>query len=165
MKASKIITIAAFGPASIKCIASGFLESCSQIGLTNLEGDPGRSIMLQAYCKVDGADDHWTQLDLNNCFGWSADSCNFISPPSGHFTDSCTSCHTPTDSGEDYNGNFACRGPCNAGDEVFKMFNLSECTRGLLSSIHRRQKRLSVTDTDPARLLRRKSPWKSCLLS
>lgn len=165
MKASNIIIILAFGPAGIKCIASGFLKSCSQIGLTNLEGDPGRSIMLQAYCKVEGADDYWTQLDLNNCFGWSADSCNFISPPSGHFTDSCTSCDTPTGSGEDYDGTFACHCTCNAGDEVFKMFNLGKCTRRLLSSIHPRYKTLFVTDTDSGRLLRRQSPWKSYLLS
>ncbi|KAG6354051.1 hypothetical protein INS49_005022 [Diaporthe citri] len=69
MKTSAIIVTAAVGPVGIMCIASGFLESCSQIGFTNLEGDPGRSIMLQAYCKVQGGNDHWTQLDLNTCFG------------------------------------------------------------------------------------------------
>lgn len=118
---------AALGPTGIMCIASGFLKSCSRIGLTNLEGDPGRSIMLQAYCKQKDGDDHWTQLDLNTCFGWSADTCNFNSPPSGHFTDSCTNCSTSTGGGGDFDGNFACRGPCNAGGEVFKMFNLGMC--------------------------------------
>ncbi|KAI7778066.1 hypothetical protein LA080_002641 [Diaporthe eres] len=132
MKKSTIILTAALGPVGIMCIASGFLNSCSQIGLTNLEGDAGRSIMLQAYCKVQGAGDHWTELDLNTCFGWSADTCNFISPPAGHFTDSCTSCYTSTG---DFDGTFACRGPCNAGGEAFKMFNLNDYVGNLIGDL------------------------------
>lgn len=117
------IATAVLAPAGIMCTASGFMKSCSRIGLTNLEGDPGRSIMLQAYCKV-GDDDHWTQLDLKTCFGWSADTCNFIPPQSSDFTDSCTKCYTSTGG---FDGTFGCRGPCNAGGEVFKMFNLGTC--------------------------------------
>lgn len=145
MKTSTILATAALGPVGIMCIASGFLNSCSQIGLTNLEGDAGRSIMLQAYCKVQGADDHWTELDLNTCFGWSADTCNFISPASGHFTDSCTSCYTSA--GGDFDGTFACRGPCNAGGEAFKMFNLSECMILFVSSFPGRRGISILTQT------------------
>lgn len=126
------IVVATLGPAGISCTASGFLNSCSKISLTNLEGDPGRSIMLQAYCKANnGGGDHWTELDLNTCFGWSAYSCNFESPPAGHFTDSCAHCAVPADKGDDYDGTFACRGPCNESgqpSEAFRMFNLSKCT-------------------------------------
>lgn len=128
MRFSTIMT-AAFGPAGVHCIVSGFLDSCSNVSVTNLEGDPGRSMMLQAYCKVLGADEHWTQLDLNTCFGWSADSCNFLSPPSGHFTDSCTTCfYGPSGGGDGPDGMFACRGPCNAEGEVLRMFGLSKST-------------------------------------
>lgn len=124
MKPSTIILTAALGPAGINCTASGFLESCYQINFINLEGDLGRSIMLQAHCKTAGSPDHWTQLNLNGCLDWSADTCDFRAPSSGNFTAYCPSCSAST--GADFDGTFSCRGPCDAGGEVSKTINLSK---------------------------------------
>ncbi|KAK2616054.1 hypothetical protein N8I77_002766 [Diaporthe amygdali] len=118
-----IVTLALAGTSSA---TSGFLTSCSDFALTNLNGDTGRSMMLQANCKVDQNNKIWSHLDLNTCFGWSADSCGFTYPPSGHFTDSVSSCDNNYTGGDEHFGNnFGCRGPCNGRGEVYNVFALN----------------------------------------
>ncbi|KAJ0119921.1 hypothetical protein J7T55_000771 [Diaporthe amygdali] len=75
---------------------------------------------------VDQNNKSWSQLDLNTCFGWSADSCRFTYPPSGHFTDSVSSCDNNYTGGDEHFGNnFGCRGPCNGCGEVYNVFALN----------------------------------------
>lgn len=129
MKASSITTVAALALAlaGTTFAASGFLKSCSEFALTNLNGEKGRHMMLQANCKVDDKNKNWSQLDLNTCFGWSADSCGFTYPPSGHFTDSVTKCDNNYSGGEEHFGaNFGCRGPCSGSGETYNVFALSK---------------------------------------
>lgn len=127
MKTSSITTVAALALAGTTFAASGFLKSCSELALTNLNGDKGRSMMLQANCKVNDKKKNWSQLDLNTCFGWSADSCGFTYPPSGHFTDSVSSCDNNYSGGDEHFGaNFGCRGPCSGSGEVYNVFALGK---------------------------------------
>lgn len=97
------IMTAALGPAGAHCITDNFLKSCTNVALTNLEGEPGRSIMLQAYCDPLGGAWPWTELDLNTCFGWNAEWCEFEGPAVGasHFTDRCANCSDHPSHGED----------------------------------------------------------------
>ncbi|KAH8759796.1 hypothetical protein F5883DRAFT_524745 [Diaporthe sp. PMI_573] len=125
MNTSIITTILVAALASIASAAGGFLGSCSEFAITNLNGDSGRSMMLQASCKVDNKHKNWSQLDLNSCFGWSLDSCGFTYPPSSGFTNSVGTCQNHYTGGEEHFGsNFGCFGPCNGGGSVYNVFAL-----------------------------------------
>lgn len=98
MRVSTAIIAAALGPTAIRCTASGFAKSCTNVALTNPKGEPGRSMMLQAYCEpYPGAEVYpFTELDLNTCFGWNAEWSRFEPPAASHFTDRCANCsHNP----------------------------------------------------------------------
>lgn len=119
---STITTMATLALAGTTLAASGFRGSCSEFALTNLEGDKGRKMMLQARC-----DGNWSQLDLNTCFGWSADSCGFTFPPAGHFTDTVSRCTNNFSGGDEHFGtNFGCSGPCSGHGDAFNVFDLSK---------------------------------------
>lgn len=125
MKASSIATVASIALGGTSFAARGFLKSCSDFALTNLNGDKGRSMMLQANCKVNEKKKNWSQLDLNTCFGWSSDSCGFTYPPAGHFTDTVSTCDNHYSGGEEHFGaNFGCRGPCTGSGETYNVFAL-----------------------------------------
>lgn len=122
-----IATLITLAMAGTTLAASGFLGSCSDLALTNLNGDKGRSMMLQAHCKDNKQEDSFSQLDLNTCFGWSADSCGFTYPPAGHFTDTVSSCDNNYSGGDEHFGaNFGCRGPCSGSGETYNVFALSK---------------------------------------
>lgn len=127
MKTFSITTVAALTLAGTAFAASGFLGSCTDLALTNLNGNKGRSMMLQANCKVNDNKKNWSQLDLNTCFGWSDDSCGFTYPPAGHFTDTVSSCDNHYTGGDEHFGaNFGCRGPCSGSGETYNVFALSK---------------------------------------
>lgn len=90
MKTSLITIIAAI-LVSTTFAARGFLDSCSEFTITNLNGVQGRSMMLQANCKVNGKN-NWSQVDLNGCFGWTRDACGFTYPPASGFTEAVGTC-------------------------------------------------------------------------
>lgn len=127
MKASIITTIIAAALFGLASAASGFLGSCSEFAITNLNGDSGRSMMLQASCKVDDKHKSWSQLDLNRCFGWSKDSCGFTYPPSADFTSTVSKCSNNFSGGDEHFGaNFGCYGPCSGGGNAYNVFALSK---------------------------------------
>lgn len=127
MKTSLITIIMAAILASTALAAGGFLASCSEFAITNLNGGQGRSMMLQANCKVNGNKKNWSQLDLNRCFGWTRDACGFTYPPASGFTDAVGTCSNHYTGGEEHFGaNFGCFGPCRGGGTVFNVFALSK---------------------------------------
>lgn len=127
MKSPSIATVAILALAGTTFAARGFLKSCSDFALTNLNGDKGRSMMLQANCKVNDKKKNWSQLDLNTCFGWSSDSCGFTYPPAGHFTDTVSTCDNHYSGGDEHFGaNFGCRGPCTGSGETYNVFALGK---------------------------------------
>ncbi|KAG8164539.1 hypothetical protein KVR01_006457 [Diaporthe batatas] len=107
--------------------ARGFLDSCSDFSITNLNGGQGRSMMLKAKCKVDSLHNNLSQLDLNGCFGWTRDACGFTYPPSSGLTNSVGTCTNHYSGGEEHFGaNFGCFGPCSGGGTVFNVFALNQ---------------------------------------
>lgn len=131
MKASPIVVAISLALTGTTLAADGFLKSCSNLTLSNLNGVKGRSPLLGASCKVDDTDntEEWSQLNLNACFGWSVDDCRFIFPPSGGFTDSVTGCNNTFYGGDQHFGeNFGCYGPCGGygSDEYYDVFILGK---------------------------------------
>ncbi|KAH8768268.1 hypothetical protein F5883DRAFT_70219 [Diaporthe sp. PMI_573] len=127
MKASSIAVAISLALSGTTFAADGFLESCSNFTLSDLNGVKGRSPLLGGSCKVNDTV-AWSQLNLNNCFGWSVDYCGFIFPPSGGFTDSVTGCNNTFYGGDQHFGeNFGCYGPCVGGgsDEYYDVFTLN----------------------------------------
>lgn len=128
MKASSIVAAISLALSGTTFAADGFLKSCSNLTLSNLNGVKGRSPLLGASCKVDDTE-NWSQLNLNACFGWSVDDCRFIFPPSGGFTDSVTGCNNTFYGGDQHFGeNFGCYGPCGGygSDEYYDVFILGK---------------------------------------
>lgn len=110
--------------------AGGFLDACSEIALTNLDGTGYRQMYLQANCAFPNGTKQWSELDLNHCFGWSTAVCGFtFKPIGGYFTMDVYSCDNHYTGGEEHFGsNFGCRGPCDDGGELYNVFALSKCT-------------------------------------
>lgn len=129
MKASSIAVTISLALSGTTLAADGFLDSCHSFTLANLNGVKGRSPMLGAYCKVGEDNDHFSQLNLNDCFGWSVDDCGFVFPPSGGFTSTVTGCNNTFYGGDQHFGeNFGCYGPCDGlgDDEYYDIFVLSK---------------------------------------
>lgn len=127
MKASSITTVVALALAGTTFAASDFQNSCSDIVLAHVNGNKGRSTWLSANCTGIDKKENWSKLDLNTCFGWSADSCGFTFPPSGHFTDSVSSCDIHNNGSDEPHShdNFGCHGPCSGRGETYNVFALS----------------------------------------
>lgn len=127
MKSSSIAVTITFALSGTALAADGFLESCSNFTLRDLNGVKGRSPLLGASCMVNDTV-AWSQLNLNNCFGWSVDYCGFTFPPSGGFTNTVTGCNNTFYGGDMHFGeNFGCYGPCSGGepdDESYNVFVL-----------------------------------------
>ncbi|POS70346.1 hypothetical protein DHEL01_v211258 [Diaporthe helianthi] len=105
--------------------ASGFLDSCSDFTITELNGRQGRSMMLQANCKVDSDNKNPTELDLNGCFGWESNACGFTYPPASGFTNDVGTCYNDYTGGEEHFGaNFGCFGRCSGGGTAYNVFAL-----------------------------------------
>lgn len=130
MKFSFMTLVAALTMASNSFAASGFLNTCSNISLTNLNGDKGRSMILQATCMNATKVNATTQLDLNTCFGWNPVYCSVIFPPSANFTDAVTSCSNNYYLRDDSFGlTFGCCAPCDDNKaEVHFYLSLSKCS-------------------------------------
>lgn len=130
MKASYISFAISLALSGTTLAADGFLESCHNFTLANLNGIKGRSPMLGAHCKIDDDNDKWSQLNLNDCFGWSVDDCRFVFPPSSGFTDAVTGCNNTFYGGDGHFGeNFGCYGPCGevgSDEEYYDVFVLSK---------------------------------------
>ncbi|KAG8158524.1 hypothetical protein KVR01_011646 [Diaporthe batatas] len=129
MKATSIIiTIISLFHSGSAHATEGFLQTCSNFTLRDLNGVKGRSPILTATCKTIDQNTNWSELNLNNCLGWSAVDCRFIFPPSGGFTDSVTGCNNTFYGGDEHFGeNFGCYGPCVASDpdEYYDVFILN----------------------------------------
>lgn len=128
MKATSIGVAISLALSGTAFAADGFLESCSNFTLRDLNGVKGRSPLLGASCKVDDTV-AWSQLNLNDCFGWSVDDCGFTFPPSGGFTSTVTGCNNTFYGGDMHFGeNFGCYGPCvdTGSDESYDIFVLSK---------------------------------------
>lgn len=130
MKAASIAVAISLALSGTTLAADGFLQSCSNLTLSNLNGVKGRSPLLGASCKVDDTEnENWSQLNLNACFGWSVDDCRFVLPPSGGFTDIVTGCNNTFYGGDQHFGeNFGCYGPCggDSSDEYYDVFVLGK---------------------------------------
>ncbi|POS71008.1 hypothetical protein DHEL01_v210602 [Diaporthe helianthi] len=127
MQVSSIITAITLALSGTTLATDGFLDSCSNFTLTDLNGVRGRSPILTATCKLNETT-MWSELNLNNCLGWSAIDCSFIFPPSGGFTDSVTGCNNTFYGGDEHFGeNFGCYGPCTDSnpDEYYDVFTLN----------------------------------------
>lgn len=128
MKASSIAVAISLALSGTTLAADGFLQACSNLTLSSLNGVKGRSPLLGASCKVNDTES-WSQLNLNACFGWSVDYCGFTFPQSGGFTDTVTGCNNTFYGGDQHFGeNFACYGPCVGlgSKEYYDTFVLSK---------------------------------------
>jgi hypothetical protein len=133
MKALSIaVALSAVALSGTALATSGFLDSCSNFTLRDLNGVKGRSPLLGASCRVAARNTMaWSQLDLNACFGWSYEDCSFVFPPSSGFTNAVTGCNNTFYGGDMHFGeNFGCYGPCVEGgtDECYSVFRLSKCS-------------------------------------
>lgn len=67
---------------------TGFAKSCDDAKVVWNPREYGGSAMLQAICKLaDGSGYAWSELDLNNCFGWDTYHCTYFL--GANFTNYC----------------------------------------------------------------------------
>lgn len=164
MKASPIVVAISLALSGTTFAAEGFLGSCGNFTLSSLNGVKGRSPLLGASCEVNDTL-NWSQLNLNDCFGWSVEDCGFIFPPSSGFTNTVTGCNNTFYGGDQHFGeNFGCYGPCDGlgSAEYYGVFVLSKSNvKPTLPVLTLALRPL----TAPDRLLHRKHRRQACLLS
>lgn len=65
-----IAMIATLGFSGFSSAAKGYLDSCKNFDVHNLDGESDRAVIMYAECRNLNLDFVQTNLDLNTCFSW-----------------------------------------------------------------------------------------------